>query len=257
MKRLIAVSSFAVVVFASFNTARAQVYQFSQIDPLYGLSVSHQGIGFGDLNIANCSVSNNVTINQGAGTVQDSGSIYIPAATATLSYQQTQTLGAVFPNPPTTVTGDVSMTVSFAGGFLPFSTGTESLSYVGGTIWSFPGSAGLNIPLSISYSLATGGQTYTGSLQTTLGATIDCGSQVDIGNFPASIKLLADNGPLVTDQNDFLNINITAADGFVLNGLSVAPEPSSWGILLLGGTLGRFYIRKSRKAMKPLPKTIG
>ena len=249
MKKSILTASIIALALGLTTTVRSQVYQFSQILPEFGAGVFYQGnlvAGFGS---ANSAVSDTATINQGAGTIENAGTIYVPALTETGSFQQTQSLGAVFPNPPTMVTGDVQLTLSFSGGFIPFDTGMQSLIYQGGTIWGFNGTAALTIPLSLSYSLLSGGQTYTGSLETFLPATIDLGSKVDIANYPGSIQIMPDKGTtFVTDGDVDTGVNITAADGFVLNGLTVTPEPSSLALLGLGG-LGVLLVLQRNKRM--------
>jgi PEP-CTERM motif len=256
MKQLITAASIIALALDLTLTTRAQVYQFTQIDPLYSAAVSQNGKGVGELYMPNCAVANSITINQGAGTVQDSGTIDIPAATATFNFQQTQSLAAVFPNPPQNVTGDISVTLSYAGGFIPFNTGIQSLAFQGGTIWGFNGSADLSVPLTLSYSLMTGGQTYTGSINTTLGATIDCGSTINIANYPSSIQLIPDKSPLVSNGSDFLTINVTATDGFQFNGLTVSPEPSTFALLGIGGLGLLMVLRRKGRIAKHKSATI-
>lgn len=211
MKKFIALVGIVVSAVSIAPKSLAQIYQYTELDSLYAVGLS-QGQVAGVLTMANCAVSNTLTINQAAGTIEEAGTIFLPSSSATFDSTQMQTVAAVFPNPPQTVTGDVQLTLSYNGGPISFDTGTQSLTFQSGTIWGFNGTVGLSVPLNLSYSLVTGGETYTGSVEATLPATIDCGSRIDIANYPGSLQLLPDNRALVVNGMTSFNINVTAAD---------------------------------------------
>ena len=100
---------------------------------------------------ANVTVSDTVTINPSAYTIEQAGSIYLPAADTSFSvneYRNIVTSSVVddFPSPPVTVfttntlTGDLTVSMDFSGGTFSFDTGLQPLVWNGSCIdWSSHG----------------------------------------------------------------------------------------------------------------------
>ena len=255
MKAVIKTASILAVTIVGIATTEAQVYQYSPVVDNFGIGLFAGGnllIGLGTLN---CTYSDTVTINASAGTIEQAGTIVIPAlGTGSANYQQTQSLGAVFPNPPSMVTGDVALALSCAGGTFQFDTGARGLTFEHGTTWGFNGSTGFTVPITLSYTLTTGGQTYSDTLQTSEQCSIDLGSAIDIANFPASLTLIPFSPQPIGDLTEDSGINITAADGFVLNGLTVSPEPSTLVLFGVGSIVFmRLFKRNRQQITNPCP----
>jgi hypothetical protein len=247
MNAVIKTVSILSLTVVGISTATAQVYQFSEINPSFSVMVGSDNTA-GLLTMSNSSISSTLTINQAASTIENAGFVTIAGSTTTLSYEQSQTLKPMFPNPPQTITGDATVTFSLSGGTFAFDTGAQPLSYQGGSIWGFGGSVGVDVPIDISYSLMTGGQTYSGSLETYVAAILNPGSMIDVANYPGSILLLQNGGPLISSggPQGIPFVSLTAADGFLF-GAGVAPEPSSLVLLVVGGLCVAWLFRRRNR----------
>jgi len=232
--RTIAVAiCFAII---GITATEAQVYQFNANLSGFGVGVGfqNQGQNLVDTISPNVTVSDTVTINQGAGTIEESGTLTVAPNTSTGNFQETQNV-AVFPNPPSSVTGTVQLSLSSLGGVYGFDTGPQTLVFAGGTIWNFNGFFNINVPYTLTYSLLTGGATYSGSTGFSMPVSVDLFSTVDIGGYPNSIQMNPD--PKHSNFSDSvvnLGVNVAAANGFLLNGLVATPEPSSLMLLAVG-----------------------
>ena len=86
-----------------------------------------------------------------------------PTAT-NISIQETQSIPGQFPNPPTNVSGSVTVTLAPSGGALTYDTGPLPLTWNAGSgAYTFDGSVLSWGNIVGSYSLVTGGQTNSGS----------------------------------------------------------------------------------------------
>jgi hypothetical protein len=188
-----------------------------------------------------------VVINPTALTIQQSGTISIPASIPSLSLAESETVITSsninnFPNPPTTIyftntiTGNLTVSLSESGTTVAFNTGPEALTW-NGNAYTYSGDVQLSIPVEISYSLQTGGETYNGSQDLNSPFFVTLGSQIDLSEYPSSIALDPDptgnsieseNPPIVTVA-DF-----TAANGIQTDIVEVVPEPCSAAILAGG-----------------------
>lgn len=248
MKAFIRTVSILALAIIGITTAEAQVYQFPPAVDNFGIGLFGGGNLLVGLGTSNCTISDTVTINESAGTIEQAGTIVIPAlGTGSANYQQTQSLGAVFPNPPTMVTGNVGVSLSCNGGTFQFDTGPRGLTFEHGTTWGFYGNTGFTVPTTLSYTLTTGGQTYSDTLQTSEQCYIDLGSAIDIANYPASINLIPFSPQPIGDLTEDSGINITAADGFVLNGLTVSPEPSTLVVFGVGSIVFVRLLKRDRR----------
>lgn len=209
-------------------------------EPLNGLGVSvYDTVYIGNLPIGG-TVSDTVVINPSALTIEQSGTIYIPACNPTLSQTETESFTTTtlqnFPLPPiivtNVVTGDLTVGMNFSGGSFSFDTGPQSLEWNGST-YTFGASTTVQLPLSFSYSLDTGGQTYSGTDQNVLfNFPLTLSEQVDTANYPTSIALnpapyFASSGRNL--QNATI-ASFTAEDGFQSDIVVNVPEPASWAV---------------------------
>jgi hypothetical protein len=137
----------------------------------------------------------------------------------------------------------MTVTLSYAGGTAAFDTGTRNLSW-NGQAYAFNGNASFGLPMNVSYSLVTGGQTYTGSVLHTVGFTFNGGSEIDTSGYPASIVLVPDAG-VGLNLFQSLGANATAANGFRME-LVAVPEPSTIALGVLS-VVGCFCFRRARK----------
>ena len=216
-----------------------------------------------------------VTLNTGAATIRQTGNIFLEASTTTMVLNDTQQI-AVFPNPPTSVTGQVSITLSFAGANLAFDTGPRAVTYSGsGSTYNFDGGIGefIHIPITGSYTLATGGGSYTGSFNYTINGgnsfvaphgAVRTFSQISTADYPNSISLTGMGATGGFSLQGPSVVNFTAPNGFHLrldSGLyddfdyprsdswswspSEVPEPSAAGFFFLG-IAGLLTLRRCR-----------
>ena len=146
----------------------AQVYQLST--PLSGyLTMSAQDLngptgssaGF-QFNFTN--LTETVYLDPVAETIRQVGVISGTPTATNISFQETQSVPGQFPNSPTNVSGSVTVTLAPTSGVVSFDTGALPLTWNAGSgAYTFDG----NLPnlgdFSGSYSLVTGGQTYSGS----------------------------------------------------------------------------------------------
>ena len=147
-----------------------------------------------------------------------------PTATY-ISIQETQSIAGQFPNPPTNVSGSVTVTLAPTGGSLSFDTGSRPLTWnptsggytCDGTVTSLTNFEG-------SYSLVTGGQTYSGSFTYGLfyvsEGVVFTFDMVSTLGYPASLTLSgtfqvgAGRGPAYYAASPSTVANVAADNGF-------------------------------------------
>jgi hypothetical protein len=138
--------------------AHSQTYQFSA--PLSGyLTMSAQDLNgssgsSGIFTNEFDSISETVYLDTVSNTIRQVGAVFYTSSASNIQFQETQS------GVPGTVTVDLGPT----GGFIPFDTGVQTMTwdasssnYMVDTSFLFP------IPISGSYSLVTGGETYSNS----------------------------------------------------------------------------------------------
>jgi len=167
-----------------------------------------------------------VYLDTAAMTIRQVGFISVTPLSATVTIQETQYVGGVFPNPPVSTPGTVVVTSTPDGGGLYFDTGPRSLTLntVGGYYdISAPIVAG--VPCSGSYTLITGGFTNTAAFShvlTSLGylnSGVWTFSTLSVPDYPASLSLngLGNSSPDgVMGSDTLLVADVTAPDGFHL-----------------------------------------
>jgi hypothetical protein len=194
------------------------------------------GLGTGEsLNLLG-TISETVTINSTAGTIEQAGTISFDAAnfdTFSASQTQTITIPAQFPNPPQTVQVPGSITVGLTSDAqtASFDTGADLLNYISPGSWTFnQSSVSIDIPLDLSYSLTTGGQTYTGDWQGDMDPRITLPNQLSTVNYPTSIGLSPAPQTYVPIEQA---LDFTASNGFVAD-IDVVPEPNTLALVGVG-----------------------
>ena len=220
--------------------AHCQTYQLSRTISDIGFSFTDLGNPIGSATIPGVTFNETVIVNPGAATIEQIGSFSLPPAAFSLTNTETRSIPPIFPNPPQTLTGILTLNVAFGGGDVSFDTGAQPITY-NGQNYSVIASAFQALPVELSYSLVTGGQTYTGSFDPNLFFGLNLSSQLDTANFPNSIGL-SDNpdfGPGKVTVADF-----TAANGFQAN-IMLVPEPS---VMALGGicAIGLLVFRRRK-----------
>jgi hypothetical protein len=183
-----------------------------------------------------------------AGTIRQTGTVYLAASSATVRFQDTQQVIQPFPNPPVTVSGDLTVTLNFAGAVLPFDTGTQSASW-DGYVYTFPGPLPVyTLPMNGSYSLVTGGETYTGSfnysLHTIMGWGVDSSifafTQLDPTGYPDTILLSGNGVNRVMNTEQFVLAggpsSLTASNGYTLKFTLGSTERWIWGTNVVTAT---------------------
>jgi hypothetical protein len=112
-----------------------------------------------------------IYLNPVAQTIREVGVISGTPSATQISFQDNQQIAGVFPNPPQNIPGSVTVTLAPTGGGLSFDTGTQPVTWDSGIgAYTFNGDLGTIGSFAGSYSLNTGGQTYSGSF--TYGLTV-------------------------------------------------------------------------------------
>jgi hypothetical protein len=171
------------------------------------------------------SLTETVYIDPVAETIRQVGSISVAPSGQDIVINETQQAPSPFPNPPHAAPGSITIYVAPSGGnIMSFDTGPQPVTWnsasqnytFDGTIYSFL------TPISASYSLVTGGQTYSGTVSYTLafngqGTTSYSFGQLDTGSYPTAISLngLGNGyeGGVFSSQPSVV-ADVTAANGF-------------------------------------------
>jgi hypothetical protein len=252
LKTLSKMVGICLALLITAKNARTQTYVMpGQLTSPFGPGIVLHSHFVGGFSWGSGTISDTVVINPTAYTIEQSGSISLSAASESFQAMDTQMVitDPGFPLPPTTnlVAGTLTMNFDFAGGTFKFDTGTRPLTW-NGSSYTFNSETSVDLPMSISYSLVTGGQTYSGTDGSVdLNFPLTLGNQLDIGNYPTSISVSPSFSWV--DQWDYsiaTVANITAADGFQADILATVPEPSS--LAVLGCGLVAFTLIKRRKS---------
>jgi hypothetical protein len=242
----------------------AQVYTISTNWPAAALYLT-VGDGSHSANIGfHIAVTETAYVDAVAQTVRQVGSFSVVGGTNSTKFSETVTLPPVFPNPPKTVSGDLTLSLSVDSGGLsvPFDTGPQSVHWdaLSGAYTLDGGAVSVNesVPINGSYSFMTGGQTYNGlfSYSLPLSGTINCFARMSTANYPASIYLYECAGRVPGGVQDMV-AEIITANGFDImlqagTGELVIPEPSAWKLGTVGAIIlcafGRKDLRLRRRA---------
>jgi hypothetical protein len=185
--------------------------------------------------------------------IQQSGSWSVPdfsSQSIPLAYSTGYTMDGTM----TISVGTPSATLSFDTGVQPMSGGAGNWSFNNGSQWLT-----INIPVAVSYSMTTGGQTYDGTVNYDLsfgGSSAVFGS-ASTPDYPTSIDLGASPVYRLDSAGGGAVINTTAANGCPLNlyfgggyiqgvGSPVtAPVPEPNTLMILGcGWFGAVFLRR-------------
>lgn len=193
-----------------------------------GPSVASYNISFGQMEA-------DVFLDPTAGTVRQVGSVQITPAVGTLDLSQTKTVPGVFPNPPSSIYGELKVTLGISGGALNFDTGPVPVRwnpilelYELDPLWD---SLYLNnIPIAGNYELVTGDKTYSGSFTYDLvralgGAYVY--RKVETDNYPHSLTLsdIGQEGGMFRFEASATLAEFTADNGYKV---TLTPEPSNF-----------------------------
>ena len=241
----------------------AQTYQ--QITPDFALSLGVNDQSASPSIGISGNMVNNITIDPINQTIRQQGSIYLPATTGTFTFHESRVIPgtpgspgipAIFPNPPVpptpdgppqTIFGDITLTLSYDGGNISFDTLAQPFAFKKGTAWSFnPNGAStiLNLPLNISYSLTTGGQTSNGNLIDHLAVILTLDTEFDSSNYPASITLRGQSAGF--EKGTVTIIDLTAPNGFSEQIIGPVPEPSTLALGIMGAAAILSFARSKR-----------
>jgi hypothetical protein len=247
-----------IAVLCAQTCVYSQTYNLEETLPAFGPNILDEGYAPLDLNWGAGTVSDTVVINPTALTIQQSGTISIPAAIPNLSFVESKTVITSsninnFPNPPTTVyftnsiTGNLTVSLNESGTTVAFNTGPEALTWNGSAYTYNEERIELSPPVEISYSLETGGQTYSGSQDLNSPYFVTLGNQIDLSEYPGAIALApGPNGNAI--EGEYPGIvtlaDFTAADGLQTDIVEVVPESSSAVILAAG--FGIFCVLRKR-----------
>jgi len=215
------------IIAAFAMNARSQVYQFSA--PLSGyFTSSAQDLTTGSSGtITNLfdTLEETVYLDTTSNTLRQVGTIYYSPSEPNIQFQETQG----------SVSGSVTVSLGPTGGTISFDTGVVPITWsqpmVSGTV---PGYLFFPISISGSYSLVTGGQTYSNAFTYTTNdnyngnyASDNTFDSLSLTNYPASIELsglgqCCYEGLLYPSPG--IVAEVQASNGFVLK-LSPGIEP--------------------------------
>jgi Immunoglobulin I-set domain len=155
------------LVLAMGLTARGQVYTLTT--PISGSMTMSAGDqngpagSSGSFTLQFNTLTETIYIDPIAETIRQVGVISYTASATNISFQETQQIQGVFPNPPTNVIGSVTVTLATSGNGLSFDTGNQPATWnpsIGGYTFNSGVSSFLN--MNGSYALISGGQTNAG-----------------------------------------------------------------------------------------------
>jgi hypothetical protein len=198
------ITVFSLLCFAIPVAGHCQIYTLST--PISGyMTMSVQDLNgpsgsSGGFQLNFNSLSETIYLDPVGETLRQVGTISFTPSATNLQFQETQTVPGQFPNPPTNVSGTLTVNLAPSGGnVLSFDTGPQAVTWnpsisaytVDATLWA------QGLPMSGSYSLVTGGQTFTGSFSYTLhwwsnGQSVFFAytfTTFSVTNYPSSIQL--------------------------------------------------------------------
>ena len=181
---------------------RAQIFQLST--PWGGvMSLSVQDVNgpagsSGGVNLEFNHLSETIYLDPVGKTIRQVGTISCTPTAASIQFQETQTVPGRFPSPPTQVSGNVTVNLAPSGGGLSFDTGILPATWNAASSTYSVNALLLNgFPMTGSYTVVTGGQTYTGSFSYTIRCSDNQGeasifSTIWAAAYPSTIGLSLD-----------------------------------------------------------------
>jgi len=236
----------AVVGFNLHLNGYSQSYDF--LRPIEAIDA----IGNVSFHIGASTFNETVTIdasNPSAPTIKHVGFLTVPtiASPAPTVMHISTDVPASFPNPGHTVFGDLTLALSFSSQPTTFAidTGATQMHW-NGSAWAYtvpPFSK--TLPATLSYTLTTDNQTYTGIQPVNIWLHFTPGSTIDASNYPLSIGLDDTASMWVAPS---LLLNFTAPNGLhVLATVAVVPEPGVVAISLV--CFGALILRRRMNPM--------
>ncbi len=239
--RIAYTASLIIVGLGLAMDGRSQIYQFSTpISGGMGLTIADANGpsgSSGSISLTFTNLIETVYLDPVAETIRQVGTVSYTRSAPNISIQETQSVSQ-FPNPPVNVSGTVTVTIDLSGGKLSFDTGVQPVTW-SGTAQGYTFSSRIgNIPVTGSYSLVTGGQTYTGTfnyyLYNALGGA-DAYGWLSTAGYPASISLNGmgtDGGMFCLGISQRPLTDVVATNGFTME---LAGGTYSWGLLYAEG----------------------
>lgn len=226
----------------------------SQVYELDALATGGMGIAvatpitYGSVNISFSHLNETVILDPVGQTARQIGTITSTASSTGYVLNETQLVPSAFPQPPTPVSATISINLSLADGGVKFDTGAQPATWNAAVqAYSINGQIG-NIPVVGSYSLMTGGKTYTGNfsyyLYNVLGSAFTyrilntqgypnqialsvTGTEGGFFSYVPSVSTVAD----VFADNGFHMVLSPQGTGFgwgAADAIAVVPEPSEY-----------------------------
>jgi hypothetical protein len=227
-----------MAVFAMTSSSETQVYQLST--PISGsMTMSARDLngptgssaGF-SLNFTN--LAETIYLDSVALTVRQIGTIsYFPSAT-NFQFVETQSIPGQFPNPPTEVSGNITVALSVGSNGISFDTGPQAVTWhsdISGYTVADNGYVFVNgVPMNGSYTLVTGSQTFSGSFSYTLFPLFNTEgipstfNNLYLDNAPYSIQL---SGLGTVCISGLMTSSGTVADVVATNGFEMQLSPGA------------------------------
>jgi hypothetical protein len=190
------------MAFAMTGSSQIQIYQFSE-SITGSLTMSVQDVdsnapsgSAGSFLLNFNTLSETIYLDPEGETLRQVGTISVTPSAPNIQFEETQTISGpppVFPNPPpppTNVLGSVTVNLALSGGnLLSFDTGIQPITWNGSAYTVESGLTSAAFPVSGSYSLVTGGQTYTGEFSYTLSYCYNAASTfstISISGYPGA-----------------------------------------------------------------------
>jgi len=257
MLALIGIASQANAATVSFPSTESTQFGRQTI----GIALSPGGIKAVEFELPNFVVSSTIELDVDNSTIRNHGSAIPITVGVNASGGGREFVGFTTPEPPTfpdlplppepiyvDYTMEGSLTISFPANI--FDTGTQDImatssgNFFDGTfIGKVTGVA------TMSYSLTTGGETFTGGSTFPIDYTLSNGTRmIDSSNYPISLSL-SPASQIYFDSSDSDNRSselgqVTASNGLSSGVYAIIPEPSSSSLILIAGG---FLLRRKRK----------
>lgn len=237
-------------VFAMNLRSEVQIYQLST--PVSGyMTMSVQDLNgpsgsSGSFSLNFNSLSETIYLDTAAGTIRQVGAIAVTPSASNIVIIETQQIPAQFPNPPQNLPGTVTVDLGPNGGnVLSFDTGPRAATW-SSTAGAYTIDGDIeSMPMQGSYSLITGGQTFSGSFQYALQLSTDGGGdifdvwtfqQISTAGYPNSISLTGFGSS--GDYAGFVSYPNVVADVTAPNGFQMQLSP---GAMPIWGGPGEFF----------------
>jgi PEP-CTERM motif len=215
-------------------TGESQVYTLST--PISGgMSLSMSDAGYsGSIGLTFNTLTETIYLDPVAQTIRQVGFVSVSPSAPNIVFNESRQVPGQFPNPPQQVSATVTVNLGLTGGGLSFDTGARPVTW-NNTVQAYTVDSTIgNIPVSGSYSLLTGGQTYTGSFNYYLYNYLGWAgtySQLSTIQYPNSISLssMVISGGMFCEAVSSSDVaDVTAANGL---DMQLSPGSYMWGLV--------------------------